>query len=51
MKRQLLILILVSVLLLSTTFGVLAGGDKVRGNKGAGTVNQVQVMNPPAFSP
>ena len=51
MKRKLLILILVSVLLLSATFGVLAGGDKVRGDKGVGAVNQVQVVDPPPFSP
>lgn len=51
MKRKLTILILVTILLLSSTFVVMAGGDKVRGERGAGTVNQVQIMNPPPFQP
>lgn len=51
MKRKLTILILVIILLLSSTFVVMAGGDKVRGERGAGTVNQVQIMNPPPFQP
>ena len=51
MKRKLTILILVTILLLSSTFAVMAGGDKVRGEKGIGSVNQVQIMNPPPFQP
>ncbi len=27
----------------------MAGGDKVRGDKGKGNVNQVQVQDPPPF--
>ena len=51
MKRKLTILILVTILLLSSTFAVLAGGDKVRGDIGVGSVNQHQTMDPPPFQP
>lgn len=51
MKRKLIILFLVCILVLTSTFSVLAGGDKVRGDKGTGTVNQVQIMDPPPFNP
>jgi hypothetical protein len=51
MKRKLTILILVTILLLSSTFAVMAGGDKVRGDLGVGSVNQHQTMDPPPFQP
>lgn len=51
MKQKMIILILVCLLLLTSTFTVLAGGDKVRGDKGVGDVSQHQVMDPPPFNP
>ena len=51
MKQKLLVLLVVAAFLVSTTATALAGGDKVRGDKGQGGVNQVQVENPPPFQP
>lgn len=51
MKKILLTLLLVGVLCISATSTVFAGGDKVRGDNGQGTVNQVQVQDPPPFQP
>lgn len=44
--KALAIVILVSALAAGT---LMAGGDKVRGDKGEGSVNQVQVQDPPPF--
>jgi len=51
MKKLLLVLFGVLVLSLTIASPVFAGGDKVRGDEGQGTVNQVQVMDPPPFQP
>lgn len=51
MKRLALVLLVVIVLTLSITSSAFAGGDKVRGEKGEGDVNQVQVQDPPPFQP
>jgi len=51
MKKLGLILFLVIVLTLSITSAALASGDKVRGENGQGSVNQVQVQDPPPFQP
>jgi hypothetical protein len=44
-------LFLVIILTLSITSAALASGDKVRGEKGEGSVVQVQVQDPPPFQP
>ena len=49
MKRVALALVVVVTVVVSMTSSALAGGDKVRGAKGDGTVNQVQVQDPPPF--
>ena len=51
MKKLSLTLMLVVGLLLATVSPAFAGGDKVRGDGGQGSVTQVQVMNPPPFQP
>jgi len=51
MKRLILATGLVTLLLVLTASPVFAGGDKVRGENGAGDVNQVQVQDPPPFQP
>jgi len=51
MKKFMLVLALVVVMLVSMFTDVQAGGDKVRGDKGAGEVGQHQVMDPPPFQP
>jgi hypothetical protein len=51
MKRVILILTLVGLMVFCITSPVFAGGDKVRGDKGQGDVNQVQVQDPPPFQP
>lgn len=51
MKRLVIVLFLAVVLTLSIASSALAGGDKVRGEKGEGDVNQVQVQDPPPFQP
>ena len=43
--------LLVAMLVVMTALPALAGGDKVRGENGQGTVNQVQVQDPPPFQP
>ena len=40
---------LVGVLSVALASPVFAGGDKVRGEKGEGKVEQVQVQDPPPF--
>lgn len=51
MKRVGLVFLLVIVLTLGITSAALASGDKVRGEKGEGSVIQVQVQDPPPFQP
>ena len=51
MKKTILTLMLVIVLTLCLASPAFAGGDKVRGDNGQGSVNQVQVENPPPFQP
>jgi len=51
MKRLIVVTGLVTLLLVLTASTVFAGGDQVRGEKGAGDVNQVQVQDPPPFQP
>ncbi|MFC2000621.1 hypothetical protein ACFLXE_07725 [Chloroflexota bacterium] len=50
-KKMILILLVTVALLISTTSIAVAGGDQVRGEKGQGAVNQVQVKDPPPFFP
>ncbi len=51
MKKLLVALVVVLALSLCMVSTVSAGGDQVRGEKGQGEVNQVQVMDPPPFQP
>ena len=51
MKSKILSLLLVVILLLMSTAPVFAGGGKVRGESGQGSVTQVQVQDPPPFQP
>ena len=46
MKRLIIIILVVLALAFAITFDVMAGGDKVRGDKGQGSVNQHWVMPP-----
>lgn len=49
MKKTILIIMIITVLCFATASTAFAGGDKVRGDKGQGAVNQVQVQDPPPF--
>jgi len=49
--KKIIALLLALVMVVSIFTDVSAGGDKVRGDKGAGDVNQHQVMDPPPFQP
>ena len=53
MKKIVFVSLLVWVILIATTSTVFAGGGKVMGDKGQGSVNQVQiqVQDPPPFQP
>lgn len=51
MKRIVLTLLFVAVLCITVASPVFASGGKVRGEKGKGEVNQVQVQDPPPFQP
>jgi len=51
MKKLIVVLVCALVLTLSLAAPVFAGGDQVRGEKGQGAVNQVQVQDPPPFQP
>jgi len=51
MKRTILTVMLVILLTLCLASTAFAGGDQVRGDKGEGAVNQVQVQDPPPFQP
>ncbi len=47
MKRKLWLILLLVVVAMTIVYPVAAGGDQVRGEKGAGIVKQVQVVPPP----
>lgn len=49
--KKLFALVLALIMLVGIFTDVSAGGDKVRGDNGAGDVNQHQVMDPPPFQP
>jgi hypothetical protein len=49
--KKIFALLLALGMLVSIFTDVSAGGDKVRGDKGIGDVNQHQTMNPPPFQP
>jgi len=51
MRKAALVLVVVVAIAVSMTSSALAGGDKVRGDKGQGSVHQVQVQDPPPFQP
>ena len=51
MKKTLSSLLVVVLLFLALAAPAFAGGDKVRGDNGEGSVNQVQIQNPPPFQP
>ena len=46
MKRLIIIILVVLAITFVMTFDVMAGGDKQRGDKGQGSVNQYYVMPP-----
>ena len=49
MKSKMIALMIVTILLIASVSTVFAGGDKVRGEAGQGSVNQVQIQDPPPF--
>ena len=49
MKKKFLVVLIVALLLLTATSTAFAGGDQVRGERGQGSVNQVQIQDPPPF--
>jgi hypothetical protein len=51
MKKIIVAVISVMVLALCIASPALAAGGKVRGDNGQGSVNQVQVEDPPPFQP
>ncbi len=51
MRKSFASLILVIILIVLATAPAYAGGDKVRGDGGQGTVHQVQIQDPPPFQP
>ena len=51
MKKGILTVVMICTLFAFVTVSALAGGGKVRGENGQGSVNQVQVENPPPFQP
>ena len=51
MKKFFIALLITLVLSVMLASPVAAGGDKVRGENGQGTVNQVQIQDPPPFQP
>jgi hypothetical protein len=51
MYRKVVLALLILILWATAALPVAAGGDKVRGDNGAGAVNQHQVMDPPPFQP
>ena len=48
--KKLSFLLIMFILMTALTTYTFAGGDKVRGEKGDGEVNQVQVQDPPPFN-
>ena len=50
MKKIVSIILIAAALSLCIASPTFAGGDKVRGEKGQGEVNQVQVQDPPPFN-
>ena len=51
MKRAVLALILVIMFVLWLAYPAIASGDKVRGDKGQGCINQIQEQDPLPFQP
>ena len=51
MKQTYLTVMFVLALLLATAAPAYAGGGKVRGDNGQGSVTQIQVQDPPPFQP
>jgi len=51
MRKTFASLLIIALLIIATALPALAGGDQVRGENGQGSVNQVQVQNPPPFQP
>ena len=49
MKKLLIITVIVVLVFASISSTALAGGGKVRGDDGQGSIVQVQVMDPPPF--
>ena len=49
MKKLIFMILIVAALSISLASPTFAGGDKVRGEKGQGEVNQVQEQDPPPF--
>ncbi|HEY98216.1 MAG TPA: hypothetical protein G4O16_08585 [Dehalococcoidia bacterium] len=50
MKKIIFIMLIVAALSLCIAAPAFASGDKVRGEKGQGEVNQVQIQDPPPFN-
>ncbi len=50
MKKTILVVLVVVALMVVTTSTAFAGGGKVRGERGKGEVNQMQVQDPPPFN-
>lgn len=51
MRKAVYTALIVVVVFAFAVSPALAGGDKVRGENGQGSVNQVQVQDPPPFQP
>ena len=51
MRKNIAAFILVIAILITVAFPSFAGGDKVRGGNGQGTVVQVHHQDPPPFNP
>ena len=51
MRKALISALLVTAIFIAATAPAYAGGDKVRGESGQGSVNQEQVQDPPPFQP
>ena len=51
MKKVIITILAVSLVSILFASPVFAGGDKVRGDNGQGSVTQVQVQDPPPFQP
>ena len=49
MKKLAALLILLAVLSVVFATSVMAGGGQVRGENGQGSVNQIQIQDPPPF--